>query len=141
MKLKREAVEEKNMKGYILTLEALMSLFIVILLLSSLPLTLGRKETGLNSFIILADSFEVLEKKYHNNLAEWVTAGQADPELVDYFEFIRNSTGRKVYLGYSGRSLPDYGCVPETSMRRMVVTPDRAGGAINSNTITISVCG
>ena len=63
------------MKGYILTMEAFLSLMVVALLITSLPMLLSRQGNDFDSFLLLTDSFEVLEKGYHDELAIWMDTG------------------------------------------------------------------
>ena len=126
------------MKGYIFTMEAFLSLLVVILLLSSLPLLFSRPspDSGFDSFVILTDSFEVLEKGYHDSFANWIESGTAytDSQLSSYFEFIQNETGKRIFVSYKNRVFPDYGCMPGLSMKRLVVTKE------GTHTVTISLC-
>ena len=125
------------MKGYILTMEAFLSLLVVTLLISSLPMLFGRQENDFDSFLLLADSFEVLERGYHDELAVWIDAGIAVPGfgLSNYFNFLEQETGQRMFLSFDGRSFPDYGCDERMSMRRLVVT--RTGA---HNTVIFSLC-
>ncbi|MEM2974073.1 MAG: hypothetical protein QW112_00380 [Candidatus Micrarchaeia archaeon] len=82
-----------------MTLEAFMSLLVVLILLLSLPLLLGWKEGAeLGSFVLLADSFDVLEGGYHDAFARWLDNDPINPGFSDfsnYFEFLRNTTEEK----------------------------------------------
>jgi len=123
------------MKAYILTFEAFLSLLVVILLIFSLPLLLVKQKPEFGSFILLSDAFEVLEKGYHDSLANWMDFGISDPRLNSYFEFIQNNTGKRFQIEYNGKILPNYNCVSEVSMRRLVITSSGA-----HNTIAVSLC-
>lgn len=123
------------MKAYILTFEAFLSLLVVILLIVSLPILLVRQESDFDSFIILTDAFEVLEKGYHDSLAAWIDFNVADPGLSSYFEFIQNHTGKKIQIEQGGKRLPDFDCDQEIKMRRLVVT-----SLGPRNTVDIRLC-
>ena len=125
------------MKGYILTMEAFLSLVVVALLITSLPMLLDKQENDFDSFLLLTDSFEVLEKGYHDELAIWMDTGIVVPELglSKYFNFIEEETGQRTFLSFDGRRFPDYGCDERMSMRRLVVT-----GTGAHNTVIFSLC-
>jgi hypothetical protein len=125
------------MKGYILTMEAFLSLMVVILLITSLPMLFGKQENDFDSFLLLADSFEVLERGYHDELAIWIDTGIAVSGLglSNYFDFLEQETGQKMFLSFDGREFPDYGCDAGMSMRRLVVTNTGA-----HNKVIFSLC-
>jgi len=125
------------MKGYILTMEAFLSLIVVTLLITSLPMLFGRQENDFDSFLLLADSFEVLERGYHDELAIWMDTGIVVPGLglSRYFDFLEQETGQRMFLSFDGRKFPDYSCTAGMNMRRLVVT--RTGA---HNTVIFSLC-
>jgi len=125
------------MKGYILTMEAFLSLLVVTLLITSLPIVFGRQENDFDSFLLLTDSFEVLEKGHHDELAVWIDTGIVVPGfgLSNYFDFLERETGQKMFLSFDDREFPEYGCTAGMGVRRLVVT-----GTGAHNTIVFSLC-
>ena len=130
-----------TMKGYILTMEAVLSLMVTILFISSLPLLFSEQKEDLSSFVLLSDSFEVLEKGYHSEFATWTNAIDLDSSdlvdskiISDYFTFIKNETGKRVFLRYKSKSLPYYGCITGLSLKKTIVT------STGIKNISISLC-
>jgi hypothetical protein len=125
-------------KGYILTMEAFLSLLVIVMLTSTLPILLARQESEFGSFVLLTDSFEVLEKGYHPSLASWVDTESLDQisgvVLSNYFTFIKDNTGKRIFIRYKSMSLPYYGCETGLNIKRFIVTETGA------KKVYISIC-
>jgi len=125
----RSAFNER--KGFVLTLEALLSLFSLVLIFSSYQLIKKNyiSENMLAKFILLSDAFEVLEKSYHKELSEFIDEGTEGEPIAQLFHLVEQKTGNRIYLQYNNRWLPEK-CERDIFTDRLLITKT----ASNQNT-------
>jgi hypothetical protein len=113
-------------KGIIFTFEALLSLLLLFLLVTLIPLLSRTEDYTLEKFIFLSDAFEVLEKGYHSDFAFWAESGPGilpDTKLVDAVERISTIKGLRFYVERGNKRIPDIqNCEKDISVDRLVVT-------------------
>jgi len=95
-----------NSKGFILTAEALLSLVILLSLIPIIHLLSSPITDSVYEFVILSDVYEVMEKKYHQDVANFVEKGEVSKELESYFEYLYTITGLKIYISFRDRRVP-----------------------------------
>lgn len=122
-------------KGIIFTIEAFLSFLVLLSLLSLFPLFY---ETGSNlyKFVYLQDIFEVFEKGYHDELADWIDNGNVDARLEKFFENVKG-----VYLYYEKKQIPKINCTEDIKIKRFVVTSKPLyEGAGKWHVVTLVLC-
>lgn len=89
-------------KGFILTAEALISLVVFFSIFGVVSLVFVSQNDFLYGFIFLSDTFEVIEKGYHDDLNLFINSGTLTPRLSSMAELILAKTGKKVFLSHNG---------------------------------------
>lgn len=110
------------------TIEAFLSLLVVISLFGAVSL-LRASESALPKFVLLADTWEVLEKGYHGDLAAWIDADACDTtcmvsvqRISSVLNRVGEKTGQRISLRYGEKKIPAEGCEEETKIARLTVS-------------------
>ncbi len=119
----RNDKQEKLRKGFIFTLEVIISLLSLFLLLSSLQINSqnSRVYPTLAKFLILSDSHEIIEKGFSSELSDFIDNGFKDEKLVQIFDLIYQKTRSRTYIQSDQQWLPNE-CEREISTERLVTT-------------------
>jgi hypothetical protein len=125
------------MNGQIFTIEALIAL---LFLASSFTIISALKqETSpvIYDYVLVSDMFEVLEKQYHFQLANYCKGGALSPEITNMLNLIDNQTGTRMFIGCGGLGIPN-GCEPDLTITRMTTYDEL--GKIVWRRISIGTC-
>jgi len=139
----------RTKKGIVFTLEALIafSIFIIIISFVYILVQQQNKSSTLYQKVFLDDIFQVLELKYHDDIVIFEKEGTVSDSLKEYLQFIRDSTGKSVFISYEGRiySADSLCSISNSQMttKRLIVYPsiyiDEGLSEINSSAIDSSL--
>lgn len=119
-----DVMDERGRRGIVFTFEALLGLLLLFALTALLPLLVRQDSNTLEKTIFLLDAFEVLEKGYHDELAEWTVSGPLPrKELSDAVDAIAAMKGQQFYVKSGEKTIPvDISCESDISIERIVIT-------------------
>jgi len=121
--------EFNSKKGIVFTLEALITFSIFIIVISFVYNLVQQQSQSsiLYEKVFLDDIFQVLELNYHDDIVIFETEGKISNSLEQYLHFIKNSTGKSVFISYKERFYsPDSLCNPSNISiitKRLVTYP------------------
>lgn len=118
-------IDNREMKGIIFSLEALLSLLILVLLISLLPLVSSIDNLTLQKFIYLSDVSEVLDKGFHEDFSFWTESGITSSEFLSALDKIYSAKGKRFYLLSGSKTLPTEvasTCEKDIIIDRLVIT-------------------
>lgn len=138
-------------KGIVFTLEALITFTFFLAAIASIYILIQQAQNTVPLYetVILNDIYQVLELKYHTDLSTFAINGQISPELRDYLNYVKESTGHVVFLKFgnsaysSGNSIS---CVPLIAQKRLLVYYDQEKDEITGvhvnyfHELTIGLC-
>jgi hypothetical protein len=112
-------------RGIIFTFEAIFSLFVLVTMLAILPLLIHEDTNTLEKLLFLLDASDVIEKKYHEELAFWAERGFNEDVLLAAIEKIQNLKGQRFYISCGNKTIPvNIQCDVDIKIEKVIVTHD-----------------
>ncbi|MCX8202573.1 MAG: hypothetical protein N3G74_02095 [Candidatus Micrarchaeota archaeon] len=130
-------------KGIVFTIEALVALAFFLIAISSIAFVTDQRRENLPLYetVIMNDIFQVLELKYHTEVATFMRTGTVSQELDSYLKFVKEKTGHTVFLKFMRHSYPYSGCDPYFSQKRLIVYYDIKESEVSYfHELTVGLC-
>ncbi len=112
-------------KGIVFTLEALITFTFFLVTVVSIYVLIQQKQNTVPLYetVVLNDAYQVLELKYHTDLSVFARTGQVSPELRDYLNYVKETTGHSIFLKFDKFAYSTEGsnCEPLISQKRLLV--------------------
>ncbi|VVB73583.1 Uncharacterised protein [uncultured archaeon] len=125
------------MKGQVFTLEALIALLFLASSFTVISALKQETRSDLYDYVSVADTFEVLEKQYHVQLADSCRTGALSPDVTDLFRFIEGQTGKRMFVDCGRLAVPN-DCDPSLAIIRMTTYDEF--GTIVWRRVSIGIC-